>query len=231
MMMMLGVASLFSVDPEWVPVVVFLARATDVSMGTIRLICVTRGRRAAAIILGFFEVLVWVLAVSGVLAHLDRWINVIAFAGGFAAGNAVGMWIEQRLAIGTQIITLFSRGRAQAVAERLRYSDLVVTTLMGSGRDGPVALCVLIVPRKRTASVISMAREIDPNVIATVEDARTTTARQPKYSTPGMLPTVFRRATTFLQSGRKRINGGTRRIPSGEATDTSRDESPPLKSI
>jgi uncharacterized protein YebE (UPF0316 family) len=175
----------------WLPLFIFLARVTDVSIGTVRLICVTRGRRAAAIFLGFFEVLIWVLAVSSVLAHLSQWVNILAWAGGFATGNAVGMWIEQRLALGMQMVTFLSKGKAQAVAERFRFGDMMVTTMQGSGRDGPVAVCFAVVPRKQTPTVIRMAKEIDPNVLVTVEDVRETSARQPATQLAGKVPTFL----------------------------------------
>ena len=177
--------------PILTPVLIFLARVTDVSMGTVRLICVTRGQRLVAVLLGFFELLIWVFAVSSVFAHLDRWINIVAFAGGFAAGNALGMSIEARLAMGVQTLSFISRGRANAVAERLRYAGLPVTTLLGSGRDGPVVLCMAVVPRRQTPTTIKMAKEIDPDVVVTVEDVRQTTAIHTGTYGPGKIPMIL----------------------------------------
>ncbi len=183
----MSVSSVLSEHPEWVPLFIFFARVTDVSIGTVRLICVTRGRRLAAIALGFFEVLIWILAVSRVLTDLDRGLNILAYAGGFATGNALGMWIEQKIAMGMQMVTFLSRGRAHAVAERLRFANFVVTSLEGSGRDGPVALCMAIVPRRRTFELIEMAREVDPEVHATVEDIRHSTAALPRGTLEGRM--------------------------------------------
>jgi uncharacterized protein YebE (UPF0316 family) len=177
--------------PILTPALIFLARVTDVSMGTVRLICVTRGQRLVAIVLGFFELLIWVFAVSSVFAHLDQWINIVAFAGGFAAGNALGMSIEARLALGVQTLSFISRGRANAVAERLRYAGLPVTTLLGSGRDGPVVLCMAVVPRRQTPTTIKMAKEIDPDVVVTVEDVRQTTAVHSGTYGPGKIPMIL----------------------------------------
>jgi uncharacterized protein YebE (UPF0316 family) len=175
-------------DWTWLPLLIFLARIGDVSLGTIRMICVVRGQKLLAVVLGFFEILIWIFAVSNVLMDLDRWANIIAYASGYASGNAVGMWIESRLAMGMQAISFMSRGRAQAVAERLRYAEHCVTTLVGSGRDGPVAICLAIVPRKRTPNVIRMAREIDPEVIVTVEDVRESSAVGTHGSAAGKTP-------------------------------------------
>jgi uncharacterized protein YebE (UPF0316 family) len=183
------------------PVVIFFARVVDVSIGTVRLICVTRGHRWLAVVLAFFEVSIWVFAISRVLAHLDRWENLLAFAAGFAAGNAVGMWIEDRLALGAQILSFISRGPAHAVAERLRFADLSVTTLTGSGRDGPVSIATTVVPRRTTPAVIRMAREVDPDAVVTVEDVRQTSAIGHSGNAPGKIPLLLNRS--------RRLAGGT----------------------
>jgi uncharacterized protein YebE (UPF0316 family) len=125
------------------------------------------------VLLSFAEVTIWLLAVTSVLANLDQWINILAYAGGYATGSAVGMCLESRLALGTQLVTFVSRGTAQAVAERLRFADHNVTTITGRNHEGPVSICHAILPRRQTAAAIRMARQIDPGVTATVEDVRT----------------------------------------------------------
>lgn len=181
-------AILPSVDQLYLPAVIFMARVCDVSIGTIRLICVTRGRRFAAVCLGALEVLIWVFAVSSVFRHLAEWWNVVAYCTGFAAGNALGMWIESRLAFGTQAMFLISKGGANAVAERLRFADLRVTTLGGNGRDGPVALCLAFVPRRQTPAVVRMAKEIDPEVVIAVEEVQHSSLPHTTAYTPGKIP-------------------------------------------
>ncbi len=175
----------------WLPVAIFVARVTDVSIGTIRLIAVTRGQRAMAVILGFFEVFIWVLAVSSVIGQLDQWANILAYCLGFAAGNAVGMCIEKRLAVGTQVVSLISRGTAQAVAAGLRFASVPVITLDGSGRDGPLSLCMAIIPRRQTATVLRIARSIDPDVIATVENLADCSVSQARRYLPGKIPALL----------------------------------------
>lgn len=168
-------------ESAWLPIAIFLARLTDVSMGTVRLICIMRGKRTLAVALSFVEIMIWLFAVSAVITRVDRWLNMVAYAGGFAAGTALGMWIENSLAMGTQLVSLISRSRAHAVAERLRFADMAVTTLTGEGRSGPVSVCMAIVPRRKTSGVMTMAREIDPDVVAAVADiVGGTAARAPE---------------------------------------------------
>lgn len=202
------------ISPSLMPLVIFCARIADVSLGTVRTICVTRGQRVAAVALGFFEILIWIVAVSGVFAHLSNWLNAVAYAGGFAVGNAVGMWIEGKIALGVQTVSFISRGGAHAVAERLRFADLRVTTLTGTGRDGPVSLCVAIVPRRRTRDVIRMARDVDPHVMVTVEDVRETSVEHPAIVGAGKTPLALRR---LLRLRRREENAGANEVNAGDA--------------
>lgn len=174
-------------DPIWLPVVIFCARVADVSIGTLRMICIVRDHRPLAVMLSFAEVTIWLLAVTSVLTHLDQWWNILAYACGYATGSAVGMWIERRLALGTQMVTFVSCGAAQPVADRLRVANYRVTTLAGSNDDGPVSICYTVLPRKQTEVAIQVAREVDPDVNATVEDVRTTTLDQMAGRGPGKM--------------------------------------------
>src|SRR5512133_102522 len=85
------------------PLFIFCARIIDVSLGTMRIIFVTKGMRKVAPIIGFFEVFVWLLAISRIMQNLDNWVCYVAYAGGFATGNLIGMMIEEKHAIGHKI--------------------------------------------------------------------------------------------------------------------------------
>jgi uncharacterized protein YebE (UPF0316 family) len=174
----------------WMPVIIFASRICDVSLGTLRMICVVRGQKLMAVVLGFFETLIWILAVSGVLAHLHHLSNIVAYAAGFAAGNAVGMWIEAHLALGTQAISFVSRGTANAVAQGLRLADYFVTALSGCGRDGPVSICHAVVPRRLAPAAMRIARVVDPDVVITVEDIRECSSMAPLPHIAGKFPLV-----------------------------------------
>jgi uncharacterized protein YebE (UPF0316 family) len=163
--------------PLILPAFIFFARIADVSIGTLRTICVVRGMRLIAPILGFFEVAIWITAVSGVLQHLEHWYNVIAYAGGFASGNAVGMWIEERLAIGMQAIRLISCTKSAAVAAGLRLAGYAVTEIKGHGLAGDVSISFVVVPRRETAQVIRVAESIDSEVFCTFDDVKSPDVR------------------------------------------------------
>jgi len=181
---MADVLSWLGAHPYFWPLFIFCARVTDVSIGTMRTIFVVRGYRLIAAVLGFFEVTVWLMAVSSVIGNLHRWPNIVAYGLGFATGNAVGMWLEQKVALGMQTVRIISHTHAAAVAEALRFAGFGVTVVRGYGRDGDVCISFVVVPRKEDPVVIKVAEQIDPDVFVTVEDARSTTFRDYRTAVP-----------------------------------------------
>lgn len=157
--------------PVWaLSLLIFFLRIVDVSMGTVRTLTVVSGRIRLSVVLGFFEVLIWVVAISQVLSVAGREpILLLAYAGGFAAGNAVGIWIERRLAMGRRVLRIISPTRGLEIAARMRERGQAVTTFQGEGRDGPRTLLYLLAERKRVHDIIDMARELDPELFYVVE--------------------------------------------------------------
>src|SRR5512139_2116447 len=141
------------IDPEvyaWVvlPLLVFCARVLDVSLGTLRIIFISRGRRKFAPLLGFFEVLIWIVVVSQVIQNLHSPLAFIAYAAGFATGNYVGMWIEDKLAIGTLIVRVIVPQEASQLMARLHDAGYGVTSIDARGSTGQVTLIYTVVKRK-----------------------------------------------------------------------------------
>jgi uncharacterized protein YebE (UPF0316 family) len=168
-----NIADFLDHHAAWLPLIIFLCRICDVSIGTVRMIFVVRGARYMAPILGFFEVGIWIVAVSSVVTRLDRPINIVAYAGGFATGNWVGMWLESKLAIGQQIVRIISRDRGHSIAHALRINGFPVTTLRGRGREGPVTLCFAAVSRRLAPALVRTALSVDSDAFVTVEETRT----------------------------------------------------------
>ncbi len=155
-----------------VPLLIFLLRIADVSIGTIRIIFVARGNRIIAPLLGFFEVFIWVLAISNIIQHLDNWFNYFAYAGGFATGNYVGMRIEERLAVGISLVRIITKKEMPSLSLSLNEKGIPTTLLDGHGRDDDVSIIYTIVKRKQLAEVIDLIKQTNPKAFFTVEDIR-----------------------------------------------------------
>ena len=154
------------------PFIIFLMRVTDMSLDTLRVLFVIRGRRPLAWIMGFFQSALWVVAITSVLSNLDNLWNVIGYAGGFATGNVVGMMIEERLAIGHGHLRIISSRRGKAIAEAIRDEGYALTEISGRGKDGTVSVISCSVKRRDIDNVQRGVYAIDPQAFITVEDIR-----------------------------------------------------------
>lgn len=155
-----------------IPLLVFLARVVDVTIGTMRVIFLTRGRKYLAGVTGFFESLIWILAVSQVMQNLSNWLTYLAFSLGFACGNIVGIMIEERIALGNLIIRIITHREADELVEAMRRSGYIVTEVNAEGGTGPVKVLFHILKRKNLPQVIELIKQYNPNAIYTLEDLR-----------------------------------------------------------
>ncbi|MEA2063048.1 MAG: DUF2179 domain-containing protein [Gemmatimonadota bacterium] len=158
--------------PYLLPLAIVLLRITDVSIGTMRIVFVIRGRRLIAAMLGFFEVIVWLSAISAILSHITDWLNVVAYALGFALGNLVGMLIEAKMAVGQEAIRFISPEEGERITRTLRGKGFGVTEIVASGREGPVGLGLVVVPRKKVPKLMEVITGVDPGAVVTIEDVR-----------------------------------------------------------
>jgi uncharacterized protein YebE (UPF0316 family) len=154
------------------PLLIVLARIVDVSIGTIKIIYITRGNRTITPFLGFFEVLIWLLAVTRIFENLDNWICYFAYSFGFALGSYIGIKIEEKLAIGVQIIRVITRRDATDLIHVLREMGFMVTSHMAEGSTGEVGILYSIVNRKNIGPIVEIIKKHNPKAFYTIEDIR-----------------------------------------------------------
>lgn len=151
---------------------IFSARIVDVSIGTLRIIFLTRGLKYRAAMLGFVESLIWVIAISQVIKTVDGPAGYLAFAAGFASGNIVGIWLEEKIALGTLLVRIITRREADELVAALRQAGFGVTNIDAQGELGPVMTIFTIVRRKNLPRVVELIRRYNPNAFYTIEDVR-----------------------------------------------------------
>ncbi|SEA01151.1 Uncharacterized protein YebE, UPF0316 family [Desulfuromusa kysingii] len=154
------------------PILVFLARIMDVSIGTLRIIFVAKGLKGLAAVLGFFESLIWLLAVTQVMQNLTSWQTYIAFAFGFASGNYVGILLEERIALGNLLIRVITRKEANELVHVLWNAGYGVTSIDAQGETGPVKVIFSVVKRKKLTKIIAIIKKYNPQAFYTIEDMR-----------------------------------------------------------
>ena len=151
---------------------IFGLRVADMTLDTLRVLVVMRGKKGIAWVLGFFQALIFVVAISSVLKNLDNPLNILGYAAGFATGNVVGMWIEERLAIGHTQLSIVSSRLGTAIAERMRTAGYAVTEIPARGKDGMVSLLNCSVLRRNVDQVHKLVHQVDPAAFITAEDVR-----------------------------------------------------------
>lgn len=154
------------------PFLIFLARICDVSIGTLRIIFVSKGKKNIAPILGFFEVLIWITAISKIMENLDHYINFIAYAAGFATGNLVGMIIEEKLAMGFLMIRVFANEKGKELVQILNKSGFGATAVEAHGARENINLIYSIVKRNELPDVLTIINDLNPKAFYTIEDVK-----------------------------------------------------------
>ena len=156
----------------YIPLLICLARIVDVSIGTIRIIFVSKGLKKIAPIFGFFEVIIWLLAIGQIIQNLDNPINYFAYAGGFALGNYIGIIIEDRISLGFVILRIITRKSALELENYLRESGNRFTMIDGESDEGPVNIFFMPVKRTDVKGIIENVKRYNPNAFYTLEDVR-----------------------------------------------------------
>lgn len=186
---------------SWVilPLLIFLARITDVSLDTLRIIFINRNFRYYAAVSGFFGVLIWLMVIRQIFQQLNNPLCFVAYAAGFAAGNIVGMIIENRISIGKVIIRTIMRKEADELVSVLRSAGYGVTVMNAEGMTGSVRVIFTVAERSDVASIVETIKKHNPNAFYSVEDVRFVS----EAVTPHRLPAP-RRWTFFSSRLRKR---------------------------
>lgn len=151
---------------------IFSLRVVDMSLDTLRVLFVMRGRKVVAWVLGFFQAGVFVIAITSVLSNLNNPLNVIGYAAGFATGNVIGMLIEERLAVGHIHLQIVSPSLGVSLSQTLREAGFGVTEIPARGKNGMVSMLSVSVLRKDVNRVQKIVYEKDPEAFITSEDVR-----------------------------------------------------------
>jgi len=177
-------------DPLWGPILIFCLRIVDVSLDTMRVIFLVRGKRTMAALLGFGMALVWIIAVGNAMKHLDSVWHVLGYAAGFATGNVVGITIDRAVAFGLTQLRIVSKHGGVEIAEALRERGYGATEFSGFGRDGSVEIVESVVQRAHVDEALAIVEQFDPNAFVTIEDPqvlRGGSVVSREWRVPGML--------------------------------------------
>jgi uncharacterized protein YebE (UPF0316 family) len=177
-----------------IPVLIFIARVTDVSLGTLRIVFISKGMKMIAPIVGFFFFFIWLLAASRIFQNSDNWLYFFAYALGYVTGNFVGLKIEERLAIGYINIRIITQLSGEYLINRLSTEGYGVTSVEAKGSLGNVNIIYCVLKRSDYKHVAELIYEYNPQAFYTIEDIR--------FANKGVFPgkTVMRKDKTGMQT-------------------------------
>jgi uncharacterized protein YebE (UPF0316 family) len=155
------------------PILIFFARILDQSVGIMRLIFAAKGYRKLVFFMSAFESFIWLVAISQIMKHLDNVFCYIAFPLGFATGNFVGIYLEEKISMGMVVIRLIPNKNTDCLIVDLREKGYGVTAVKAEGKNGEVKMVFTTIRRKDTKAVIEIINQHNPTAFYTIEEVRT----------------------------------------------------------
>jgi uncharacterized protein YebE (UPF0316 family) len=178
---------------------IFFAELAVVTLGTVRIIYLSRGRKIPATLLGFFEIAIWLFAIGQIMRNLTAIACYIAYASGFTIGNFLGVLVEKRLAIGTLLVRTITHRDAADLIRNLQAAHYGVTSLDATGATGPVKVVLTVIQRKDLDNVLTLIRQFDARAFYSIDEVQVAEA--------GIFPSAQGRFRGILpsswQSGRR----------------------------
>jgi uncharacterized protein YebE (UPF0316 family) len=184
-----GIAEALNIDKDlfhfiMVPILIFLARVVDVSINTMRVMFMLGGKKVVSVVLGFFEAFIWLVAISQILQNISSIASYFAYAGGFAAGIYVGMFIEEKLAVGNVIVRIITQINSSDLISVLRKRfGFKITSINAETNTGKADLIFLVLKRNNLKGLIEIINQYSPNAFYTIENV--------KYVKEDMAPNLF----------------------------------------
>jgi len=154
------------------PLMIFFARICDVSIGTLRIVFLSKGQKVVAPILGFFEVFIWLMAMTKIFENLNNWVCYIAYPAGFATGNYIGLILEEKLAVGIVKIQIITRKQATSLISALKTAGYGITHHDAHGANEEVSIIYSIIKRTDIPKVEKIISEHNPNAFYSIEDVK-----------------------------------------------------------
>ena len=162
----------FDTYPWSLPIIIFFGRICDVTLGTLRIIFVSKGERKKAPLVGFFEVLIWVFIISQIFSHANSIIAYLAYAAGYATGNFIGILVENKIAFGFVMLRVYTKKDGQLLSQALHQNNFGSTCVKGKGAITKVDVIETVITRKAQQQVKNIIDEFDPDAFYVIEDIR-----------------------------------------------------------
>lgn len=156
-------------------IIIFFAKIIEVSISTIRLVFINKGERVKGAVLGFIEIIIWLVVVSSVLNNINEDpIKAFIYAAAFSLGNYLGVTIESKIAVGlASIQVVVNQKSGELLADTLREQGYGVTIIEGKGKNESVKNLLFIqLKRKKIPEAVKLIKQHNPEAYITVNDIK-----------------------------------------------------------
>lgn len=136
---------------------IFIFKIIEDALGTLRIIVVSNGKKKLGAFLQFLNALVWVLVTGTVITNVNKDpLKIIFFALGSLVGSYTGSILEEKIALGTNIImTKTSVINAERI--KLNLKKYKITEV----KDNNSTLIMITCPRKKSEEIINLIKSFD----------------------------------------------------------------------
>lgn len=133
-----------------------------VPMLTLRTICMVKNLKVLTGLFGFMEALIYIFGLAIVLSGDQSILEMVVYAIGFAAGLTLGIYIEQKLAIGFTSIQVNIEEENPTLIEVLRKEGFGVTVYYGEGKFGKRTNLDILTRRKSEKNLLKIIEKYEP---------------------------------------------------------------------
>ena len=152
--------------------IIFISKVVENALATLRLIVVANGKKLLGAILALVIAIVWVLITGVVIINIrEDPFKILFFGLGTFVGSYIGSFIEEKVALGTNMVMAITKKENADMAERLRTLGYPVTLLEGCGKEDEKLILMILVSRKKRKKLVSCIKKIDYHAMIIVENA------------------------------------------------------------
>lgn len=151
------------------PFLIFLARAADVTLATVKLMFIVNNAKRLAMLLGFFEALITILALSRIMQDASNLAAYVMYAAGFAAGTYLGMRIEEKLAYGSVVVRIIGKQIPDTLLQYLSENQYNYSKVDASDSSGNTQVLFTVCKRRKVRNLLQALEQLAPGALYTTE--------------------------------------------------------------
>ena len=160
--------------------IIFISKIIENTLSTLRLIVVAKGKKIFGAILQFIIAFVWVITTGIVVVNIkDDPLKVVFFALGSLIGSYLGSFIEERIALGEDMLTVITNDNSSnEIIEKLSSYNYPVYKLKSENKNTFILL--VMSHKKNRSKIINIIKKIDRTSLISASSIKNMTYNEAK---------------------------------------------------